>query len=114
MFKMNDAIKNTKVCPAIILALNRIAKLNALIIYEKISINISIGNNIKGHSGINIFKNCKLLIYIPKKNIDKQVLNDKYIIIIKWLVKAMPKGNKLNKLLSKTKLNSVNMKGKNK
>jgi hypothetical protein len=44
------------------MALSRIARLNARIIYEKISINISIGNNIKGHSGIKIFKNFKLLV----------------------------------------------------
>jgi hypothetical protein len=39
------------------LAVNLIDKLKALIIYENISIKINIGNNAKGHLGINIFKN---------------------------------------------------------
>lgn len=53
----------TKVCPAIILAANRIARLNAFIIYENISMQISIGNKTNGASGINIRKKyqpCKL------------------------------------------------------
>ena len=46
--------------------------------------------------------------------IDKQILNDNHIIIIIWLVKAIPKGIKLIKLQIKTKLNKVKIKGKNK
>ena len=42
---------------AIILALKRIAKLNARITYENISIGINKNNNKNGASGMNIFKN---------------------------------------------------------
>lgn len=56
----NDEIICTRVWPAMILALDLIAKLKDLIIWEKISVQISIGSNGKGHSGINIFKNCML------------------------------------------------------
>jgi len=47
----------TKVWPAIILALNRIAKLKQRITYENISIIIRNGSNKKGHSGTKILKN---------------------------------------------------------
>jgi hypothetical protein len=47
----------TKVCPAKILAVNLIDKLNALMIYENISIKIKTGKRAKGHLGIKIFKN---------------------------------------------------------
>jgi len=59
-FKINVTIIWTNVCPANILAANRIAKLNKRIKYEKISIGIKIGNKTKGHCGINICKNFKL------------------------------------------------------
>jgi len=59
-FNINVTIICTKVCPANILAANRIAKLNKRIKYEKISIGIKIGSKIKGHCGINICKNFKL------------------------------------------------------
>lgn len=59
IFNTEEDIIKTKVCPAIILALKRIAKLKARIIYENISININIGNKIKGHSGMKIFRNLK-------------------------------------------------------
>jgi hypothetical protein len=42
------------------LAANLIAKLKRRIKYENISIGINIGNNTKGHCGINICKNFKL------------------------------------------------------
>jgi hypothetical protein len=56
----NNEIICTRVWPAIILALNLIAKLKDLIMYENISVHISIGSNDKGHSGINIFINFML------------------------------------------------------
>ena len=59
-FKINVTIICTKVCPANMLAANRIAKLNKRIKYEKISIGIKIGNKTNGHCGINICKNFKL------------------------------------------------------
>ena len=59
-FSMNVTIIWTNVWPANILAANRIAKLNKRIKYEKISIGINIGNNIKGHCGIKKCKNFKL------------------------------------------------------
>src|ERR1700733_10212538 len=62
--------KNTKVCPAIILALNLIAKLKALIAYEKISIGTSRNKRGNGASGTKIFKNFKLCVHKPIKKID--------------------------------------------
>ena len=59
-FKINVTIICTNVCPANILAANRIARLKRRIKYENISIGINIGNKIKGHCGINICKNFKL------------------------------------------------------
>lgn len=50
----------------------------------------------------------------PVINIDKQILKDNHIIIIIWLVKAIPKGIRLNKLQINTKLNKVKINGKNK
>jgi hypothetical protein len=47
----------TNVCPAIILADSLIAKLNDLIIYDKISIEIIKGYKAKGTSGTNSLKN---------------------------------------------------------
>lgn len=94
------------------IALNRIAKLKALIIYEKISIKINIGNKIKGHSGIKIYKNCILWIINPIKKIDKHTLIDNQKIIIIWLVNANPNGNKLNKFIIKINVNNVKINGK--
>ena len=92
----------TKVWPAKIFAVNLIDKLKALIIYENNSININTGNKAKGHLGINIFKNLRLLYNKPKIKIALQVDKDNHIVTIKWLVKAIPKGNKLNKLKIKS------------
>lgn len=110
--KINEETITIKVCPAIILALNRIAKLKARIIYENISIKIKIGNNIKGQEGINIFKYAILCLNKPIINIDKHKLNDNHKINIIWLVKAIPKGIKLSKLQIKIKLNNKKIKGK--
>jgi hypothetical protein len=41
----------------------------------------------------------------PSKKIPIQILKAKYSMIIKWLVNAIPKGNKLNKFNIKTKKN---------
>ena len=55
-----DAIINTNVWPAKILADKRIAKLKDRTIYEKTSININKGINGKGASGIKTFKKSNL------------------------------------------------------
>lgn len=88
------------------------AKLKARITYENTSINISIGSNIKGHSGINIYKNCTLCNNNPIKKIDKHMLIDNHIIIIMWLVNAKPNGNKLNKFIIKINVNNEKINGK--
>lgn len=59
-FNIKVTIICTNVCPANILAANRIAKLKRRIKYENISIGINIGSKIKGHCGINICRNFKL------------------------------------------------------
>jgi hypothetical protein len=66
-----------------ILALNRIAKLNALIKYENISIGINNNSKINGASGIKIFRNFVLCLANPSKNIEshKEKENDPIIII---------------------------------
>ena len=56
-FSKKFVIINSNVCPAIILALNRIAKLPALKTYENNSIGIKISNNKTGASGIKSLKN---------------------------------------------------------
>jgi len=83
IFKMNADIIFTKVCPAIILADNRIAKLKDLIIYENTSITMRSGNSINGHSGINIFKKLILCKLIPVIKIPSDKDNDIHKIIIK-------------------------------
>jgi hypothetical protein len=110
-FNMKLTIICTKVWPANILAANLIDKLNNLIKYEKISIGINIGNKTKGHCGIKICKNFKWNLNNPIVNIDIQIVLDNKNINIKWLVKAIPKGIKLNKLQNKIKLNNVNING---
>jgi len=109
---IKDEIIKTKVCPANILAAKRIAKLNIRIKYEKISIGIKIGNRMKGHSGIKILKNFKLCVSKPIIKIDKQEIIVKNIITIIWLVRAIPNGNRLNKLQINTKIKQVKIKGK--
>jgi hypothetical protein len=111
-FNTNPDIINTNVCPANILAANLIAKLNILIKYENISIGTNIGNNTKGHSGIKICKNRKLYLNNPKIKIEMQIVIDKYITMIIWLVMAMPNGIKLNKLHNNIKINIVKINGK--
>lgn len=66
----------------------------------------------KGHSGINIFKKLIECVNKPIVKIDKLIVMDKNKIKIRWLVKAIPKGIKLNKLQIKTKLKIVKMNGK--
>lgn len=72
---------------------------------------INIGSNIDGHSGIEILKNLTPWTLIPKIKIPRERLKDNHKMIIKWLVDAIPKGNKLNGLLNKTKLKRVSIKG---
>lgn len=62
------------------------------------------GKIIKGQLGINIYKNFKLNLIKPIKNIDVQIVQDNQKINIKWLVKAIPKGIKLIKFENKIKL----------
>lgn len=73
----------TNVCPAKILAVNLIAKLKALNIYDDTSIKISKGNNAIGQVGTKIFKNLKFLYNNPKKNIDKHIDKASHIVTIK-------------------------------
>jgi hypothetical protein len=94
------------------LAANLIAKLNIRSMYENSSIGIIIGNKIKGHSGIKIFKNFKFCVNNPIKKTELQIVIDKYKINTKWLVKAIPNGIKLIILHKKTKLNIRKIKGK--
>jgi len=74
-------IMNTKVWPAIMLALKRIAKLKQRIIYENSSIKIKKGNKKKGHSGMNNFKKSMLCVNRPIKKIDRPKVSDKKNII---------------------------------
>lgn len=108
----NPAIKNTKVCPANILAHKRTAKLKHLIAYEKISIGINKNNKKKGASGIKNFKNFIPYNCKPIKKKEIQIVNDKKKIKTKWLVNAIPKGINPKKLESKIKINKVKKKGK--
>ena len=94
------------------MALNLIAKLNIRIKYENTSIGIKINNNKKGHLGIKICKNFKLWNNKPTIKIEIHKVNDKNKIKIIWLVKAIPKGNKLTILHKKIKLNITKIKGK--
>lgn len=110
-FNIKLTIICTNVWPAKILAANLIDKLNKRIKYEKISIGINIGNKINGHCGIKICKNFKLKRNKPIVKIEIHIVLDNKNISIKWLVKAIPKGIKLNKLQNKMKLNNVYIKG---
>ena len=58
----------------------------------------------KGHWGINIYKNFKLNLINPIIKIEVQIVQDNQKIKIKWLVKAIPKGIKLIKFENKIKL----------
>ena len=64
-----------------------------------------------GHWGINIYRNFKLKRNKPIIKIETQIVLDNQNIKIKWLVKAIPKGIKLNKLQNKIKLNKEKIKG---
>lgn len=110
--KKKEEIIKTNVCPAIIFALKRIARLKALIKYEKISIGTNINNKNKGASGTKIFKKLISLLTIPTKKTDVDIVKDKKKIITIWLVKAIPKGIKLNKLQINIKKNNVKINGK--
>lgn len=110
-FNIKLTIIWTNVWPANILAANLIDKLNKRIKYEKISIGINIGNNIKGHCGINMCKNFKLKRNNPIINMDIHIVLDNKKISIKWLVMAIPNGIKLNKLQNNIKVNKVYIKG---
>lgn len=83
-----SAIIWTNVWPAKRLALNLIAKLNALIIYDKISKIIIIGAKAKGTSKTKILKKWILCFKIPRKKIPKHILKEKYNVQTKWLVTA--------------------------
>jgi len=114
VFKINKPIILTNVWPANIFAVNLIDKLNALIIYENISISINTGNNAIGQVGTKIFKNLKFLYNNPKRKIDKQIDNDNHIVTIKWLVNAIPKGIILIKFDNNIVINIVKTNGKKK
>lgn len=58
-----------------------------------------------------MYKNFKLKRNKPIINMDTHIVLDNKKINIKWLVKAIPKGIKLNKLQNKIKLNKENIKG---
>ena len=96
-FNIKLTIIWTNVWPAKILAANLIDKLNNRIKYEKISIGINTGNNTNGHWGIKICRNFKLNLNNPITNIEIQIVLDNKNIKIKWLVKAIPNGKRLNK-----------------
>lgn len=70
-------------CPAIILAANRMAKLNAFIIYENISIQISIGNKANGASGMNIRKKYQPCRFRPNNASPTDSDNENHKIKIK-------------------------------
>jgi hypothetical protein len=55
----------TRVCPAIIFAVNRIPILNALIEYENNSIGINNNSKNKGDDGTNKLKNFESLLISP-------------------------------------------------
>ena len=110
-FNIKLTIIWTNVWPAKIFAASLIDKLNKRIKYENISIGINIGNKTNGHCGIKICKNFKLKRNKPITNIDIQIELDNKKIKIKWLVKAIPKGIKLNKLQNNIKLNKLKIKG---
>lgn len=111
-YKIASANIWTKVWPAIILALNLIAKLKERIIYDINSNIIIIGYSNKGTSGTNNFKNLILKLKMPTKKIPKHKLNEKYNVHIKWLVTANANGNKLNKFNINIKVNKEKTKGK--
>jgi len=73
--------------------------------YEKISIPINIGNNAKGHWGMKIYKNFSWCLMIPITKMPEQTLTDNQTIIIIWLVKANPNGNKPKRFNPRIKLN---------
>jgi len=83
------------------LADSLIAKLNMRIIYEKISINTKKGSIKRGHVGIKRKKMLKPCDWKPIKKIVDPNQRDKNNMPSTWLVKAMPKGKRLNKLSPK-------------
>lgn len=80
---MNGGIVCTSVCPAIVLALDRIAGLNDFITWGNVSIAINIGNNINGHSGIKILRDLIPWTRDPRIKIPKDGLKDNHGIMIK-------------------------------
>jgi hypothetical protein len=80
IFSKKVDIIYTRVCPAIILADNLIAKLKVRIIYEKISMKIKKGIMKIGHCGIKVQKKSKPFFSKPNINIPKPKLRDKKTI----------------------------------
>jgi len=97
--KKEEAIINNNICPANIFANNRMAKLNGLIMKDKISIIINKGINQVGIPlGKKILKNCNFRFFNPTIIQATKKLNESKNVTAICPVGVKPNGVRPNKL----------------